>query len=112
MLNHEAAVKCAAELTRNGRAMNYSEDQKVKATAAIFAELHEWAAERLPMGASAADSEVIIRKGLKAVRNKLQGQAEQTEEKYGVPILLIIGLIPSIFNLIKLLVSWWNGSDE
>lgn len=111
-MNHNAAVKCAAELTRTGHAMNYSEEQKVKATAAIFNELHEWAADRLPMGADAADAEVVIRKGLKAVRSKLQGQAEQTEEKYGVPILLILGLIPSIFNLIKLLVQWWNGSDE
>lgn len=112
MLDHAAAVKCAAELTRTGRAMNYSEEQKVKATAAIFNELHEWAKDSLPMGASAADTEVVIRKGLKAVRNKMQGQAEQTEEKYGVPILLILGLIPSIFNLIKMLVAWWNGGDE
>lgn len=112
MLDHNAAVKCAAELTRTGHAMNYSEDQKVKATAAIFAELHEWAATSLPMGASAADTEVVIRKGLKVVRNKLQGQAEQTEQKYGVPILLILGLIPSIFNLIKMLVKWWNGTEE
>jgi len=110
-LDHAAAVKCAEELTRSGHAMNYEQDQKVKATAAIFNELHNYSQSHLAMGASVADTEVMLRKGLKAVRHKIAGQPQEMEQRYGVPILLLLGLIPSIFNLIKMLVNWWRGEE-
>lgn len=113
MLNHEAAVKVANKLTKEQRFTGYSEDQKIKATAAIFAEMHEWAAEKLPMGASAQVTEETIRKGLKAVREKVMRMpAEECEQKYGIPILLILGLIPTLVSWVKMLWAWWNGTEE
>lgn len=113
MLNHDTAVAVAARLTRETRLMSYSEDTKVKAAAKIFDELHAWAAEKLPMGASAQVTEVTIRKGLRAVRNKMQNQdPHQFEQANGFPLLLVLGLIPTLFAWVKMLWEWWNGDES
>lgn len=113
MLNHNAAVAVAARLTKETRLMGYSEDAKIKATAKIFDELHQWATERLPMGASAQVTEETLRKGLKAVRNKLQNEDQhQFEQANGFPLLLVLGLIPTLVSWIKMLWEWWQGTDE
>lgn len=112
MLNHEAAVTCAGMLTKGGYLMNYSQDQKTTAAAAIFEELHEYAKDRLPFGCDAKTAETVIRKGLKAVRNKVQGQPEHYEQKYGIPVLLILGMIPTLYNFISWLIGLFTGNNE
>ena len=112
-LDHNAAKAVAAKLTSEQRLMGYSEDAKVKATALIFDELHQWASEKLPMGAGAQVTEATLRKGLKAVRNKMQNVDEhQFEVANGFPVLLVLGMIPTLFAWIKMLWNWWNGTDE
>lgn len=112
MLNHDAAVACAAEVTKHGYLMTATEDAKIQAAAAVFKELHEWSAEHLPVGASAEISETFVRKGLKAVRAKIANKSdEECQQTYGVPILLLLSFIPTLFNIVSWLVKWWRGEE-
>lgn len=113
MLNHDVACAVAVRLVKENRLMGYSEDVKIKATAKIFDELHQWASEKLPMGASAEVTEETLRKGLRAVRNKMQHEdAFEFEQANGFPLLLVLGLIPTLVAWIKMLWTMWNGSKE
>lgn len=112
-LDHKAACAVAAKLTSEFKLMNYSEDAKIKATAKVFDELHQWATEKLPMGASAQVTEETLRNGLKAVRNKLQhADQNQFEQANGFPLLLVLGLIPTLVSWIKMLWTFWNSNDK
>lgn len=113
MLDQQAAYKVADKLTHELRLMGYSQDQKIKATAKVFDELHQWASEKLPMGASAQVTEETLRKGLKAVRNKMQNSdPHEFEQANGFPLLLVLGLIPTLVSWVRMLWAWWNGTDE
>lgn len=112
MLSKESPALCAAMLTDGGYLMNYSQDQKTMAAAVIFEELHEYAKDRLPFGCDAKTAEIMIRKGLKAVRNKVQGQPAHYEQKYGIPILLILGMIPTLYNFITWLIGLFTGKES
>jgi len=109
MLNHEAAVKFTAKLNEQGYLSNYDDDQKTKAAAYVFAELHAYAAERLPFGCDAPTAEKVLKKGLKIVRNNAHLNQQQVEQAAGVPIMLILGLIPTLYAWIKMLIAWWRG---
>lgn len=113
MLTHEKAYAVAEKLTKEGRLMGYSDAHKAKAAQVVFDELHQWSSEKLPVGASADASEEYLRHGLKAVRNKLQhSDAHEFEQANGFPLLLVLGLIPTLVSWIRMLVAWWNGTDE
>ena len=108
MLN-PSGIACAAMLTENGRHMNQTQTDKERAASAVFDELNEFARDRLPMGCSAEVAETVIRKGLKAVRNKIQGQPEVYEQRYGVPVFFILSMIPTLYTFIKWIVSLFSG---
>jgi len=109
MLDHEAAVKCTAKLNEHGYLLSYDDDQKTKASSYVFAELHAYAAQRLPFGCDAKKAEQVLKKGLKHVRNNANRNQQQVEQAAGVPILLILGLIPTLYAWIKMLIDWWRG---
>jgi len=109
MLNHEAAVKFTVKLNEQGYLAAYDDDQKTKAAAYIFSELHAYAAERLPFGCDAKTAEQVLKKGLKIVRNNAYNNQQQVEQAAGVPIMLILGLIPTLYAWIKMLIAWWRG---
>lgn len=104
------ATNVADELGKAGFLSTTSHEHKVAAAAAIHDELHLWAEEHFPMGCSAEMSEEHLKRGLKAVRNKLMHMpSEECEQKYGVPILLIISLIPTLVSWISMIWKLWKG---
>lgn len=90
-----------------------SHSQKAAAAAAIHDELNLWVTEHFPFGSSAEMSEKSLRKGLKAVREKMSKMTEdECEEKYGVPIVLILSMIPTMLQFISAIWTWWKGETE
>lgn len=109
MLDHEAAVKFTARLNEQGYLSNYNDDQKTKAAAYVFAELHAYAAERLPFGCDAKTAEQVLKKGLKIVRENAYRNQQQVEQSAGVPVMLILGLIPTLYAWVRMLCAWWRN---
>jgi hypothetical protein len=115
MLNPEHtafASEAVDELSRRGQLAGIPTDDKVKATAAVFAEMHAWSSEHLPMGASAEVSEKLVNKGLKAVRNKFRAQPELAEQKYGIDPLTVFSVISALWTVVSWIVNWWQSRDK
>lgn len=113
MLRPERAAELfAAELSENHVRMDVSEKTKAQAAAAWFNELHEYGVAHLPVGAGAEISEAFARKAVKACSNKMRNDPDGTEQKYGLPILLILGFLPTLFTFISWIVNWFRGNDE
>lgn len=98
------------ELDRHGYLAGVSADEKERANAAVFAELHEWSKERLPIGSGSEVSEKFIRKGLKAVREKFRTDPTCCQ-KYGfVDPVTILTVVSALFSIISWL-WWWLHSE-
>lgn len=110
MRREKFAANVADELDRHGYMIATSRQDKEAASTAIFDELHEWAAEKFPVGCGAEMSERSLRFGLGQVRNKIAHLSdEECRMTYGVPILLILSLIPTLVQWISMLWKWWSG---
>ena len=103
-------VAIADKLDHHNLLTSATRSQKEAAAAAVHDELHEWAVEHLPMGASANETERCLRNGLRHVRTKFGNMSDaECQQSFGFPILLVLGLIPTLVSWIKMLVEWWNG---
>lgn len=106
------AIAAVSELTKNGQLQATSQSEKEKAAFAVFSELHQWSASRMPFGAGAEISERYVKMGLKSVREKFRTNPE-LHQAYGIfdPIT-IISLISSLFSIIGWLCRWFSGERD
>ena len=101
--------RVAEELDNHGVLVDESHEDKIAAAAAIHDELHSWAAEHFPVGCSAEMSEEHLKRGLKAVRNKFAKLSDrECRQSYGFPVLLVLGLIPTLVSWISMLWKLWK----
>jgi hypothetical protein len=109
--HHQAfAADAVTELSKHGQLMGLPADAKLKATAAVFAEMHLWSAEHLPMGASAEVSEQFINRGLKAVRSKFRSQPDLAQT-YGIDPLTVFSVISALWSVVSWIVKWWQSRE-
>ena len=85
------------------------DDDKQRAAKWVFEQLHEWCAMK-PMGApmSGTQQEEQMRRGLHAVANKAHNTAKNGQV-CGLPVLAIIGLISSLFSIVRFIRQWLRG---
>ena len=116
MLSNEAmqaqSAKAVKLMVKNNHLQSMAESDRIAATAAVFAELHNWSLSNLAMGASADETEKQINRGLKIVKQKFRSDPTLAP-KYGIfdPVT-IFTVISALFSIVNFLVKWWNGSDE
>lgn len=103
-------IAIADKLDRHNLLASATRSEKESAAAVVHDELHEWAVEHLPMGASAAETERCLKNGLRSVRMKFSSMSDaECQQSFGFPVMAILGLIPTLVSWIKMLVEWWNG---
>lgn len=109
MDRHDAVTACVTEMQKCNRFSSSNDDQKYKATAFLFDKLHKDAEEYLPMGASEHATRQYVKAALKRVHGQVSKiPSEEFEVANGFPILLVLGLIPTLWSWWKLLKEWMN----
>lgn len=105
------STEAVKHMMRNNHLQSMPEDERIAATAAVFAELHTWSRDHLAMGASADDTEKQLNRGLKIVKQKFRSDPTLAP-KYGVfdPVT-IFTVISALFSIVGWLVKWWNGDE-
>ena len=112
MDRHEAVMSCVAQMRKLPRFESSNDDQKAMAAAFAFDQLHEDAAEHLAMGCSDDDVRHYARSATKRIHRKLTEQykgsagANEFEQANGFPFLLILGLLPTLWNWWLMLKKW------
>ena len=107
-------MQCVSEMRKHSRFAASSDDQNAKAAAFAFERLHEDAAEYLPYGASGDDLKHYAKAATKRVHDQLAVEhagvagAAEFEQKMGFPLLLVLGLIPTLWSWFKMLKNWLN----
>ena len=108
----EAVMACVAEMRKMPRFQSSPDSQKTKAATLAFELLHEDAKEHLPMGCSSDDLKHYAKAATKRVHDKLTGEyagesgAAEFEQVNGFPLLLILGLLPTLWSWFKMLKEW------
>lgn len=107
MLRHEAVAACVAEMKKLPRFQSASDDQKTKAAAYAFERLHADAEKHLPFGATEEDLRQYGKAALRRVHRDTEAMsASEFEQTNGFPILLVLGLLPTLWSWWKLLREW------
>lgn len=83
-----------------------SPEHREAITAAVFDEMHKWAADRLPMGVNAAVSEEFLRKGLHAAKLKVQHNPPA-----GVGVVEVLTVLSVLFSVVRWIAQWWMGQS-
>lgn len=107
MERSEAVMACVAQMRNLPQFSSASDDHKAKAAAYAFDRLHDDAMEFLPVGCSGDE----VRRYAKAATRRVHKQVEamdasEFEQANGFPILLILGLLPTLWNWWLLLKKW------
>lgn len=107
MERSQAVAACVAEMNRKGLFAEHSDDQKAKAAEYAFARLHEDAEKFLPFGGSEDD----VKHYAKAATRRVHQQVKETpagefEQANGFPLLLVLGLLPTLWSWWKLFKEW------
>jgi hypothetical protein len=98
-------------MTRDNYLQSMAEADRTAATAAVFAELHLWSRENLPMGAGEHETEKALNRGLKVVKQKFRSDPTLAP-KYGVfDAVTIFTVISALFSIVGWLVKWWRGEE-
>lgn len=112
MDRQRAVMQCVAQMRKMPRFESSSDDQKAKAAAFAFERLHEDAAEHLAMGCSDDDVRHYVKAATKRIHRKLAEQykgsagSAEFEQQMGFPFLLILGLLPTLWNFWLMLKKW------
>ena len=107
MLRHQAVAAFVAEMRKTPFFNTANDDQKSRAAEYAFARLHEDAEQHLPFGASSDDLKHYAKAALKRVHEKTAAlPAAEFEQANGFPILLVLGLIPTLWSWWKMLKEW------
>lgn len=110
MERSEAVAACVAKMNKHPKFAAHSDDQKAKAAAFAFERLHEDAAEHLAFGCSDKDLRAYFKAASQRVQSKIKAEAANApadfEQANGFPILLVLGLIPTLWNWWKMFREW------
>jgi len=103
----EAVMSCVAQMRKLPQFSSASDDHKAKAAAYAFDRLHDDAMEFLPFGSSGDE----VRRYCKAATRRVHKQVEamdasEFEQANGVSILLVLSLIPLLWQWWKMLREW------
>lgn len=107
-----AVMQCVAEMRKLPRFSAAPDHEKAKAAAFAFDRLHEDAVEHLPFGCSGEDLKHYAKAATRRVHEKLtatyktKAATDQFEQVNGFPFLMVLGLIPLLWNWWKLLKEW------
>lgn len=105
-------AKLSNEVSRRGACKEYPVVDRTRAGAAIHDKLHEWAETNLPMGCGAKEAEKRIRQGIAKVESDFRAMPDPVcRQQYGIPVLLIIQMIPTLYQIIALLWKWLTGGE-
>jgi hypothetical protein len=105
-------AKLSNEASRRGICKDTPVVDRTRAGAAIHDKLHEWAAVNLPMGCGAKEAEKRIKQGVAKVESDFRAMPDsECRQQYGIPVLLIIQMIPTLYQIISMLWKWLTGGE-
>ncbi len=102
MATREAVMECVTQMKKLPRFQSASDEQKAKAAAYAFDQLHEDAKEFLAFGCSDDDLRHYAKAATKRIHGTLSQRykgtqgANEFEQSNGFPLLLILGLLPTL----------------
>jgi len=85
--------------------------QKERAGQFLHDRLHAWAASNLRVGASANDTERQLKTATEQIHQDVRAEANKLGDNefqvtYGFPVMLLITLIPTLWNWWKMICEW------
>lgn len=106
-MRDQAVAACVKKMNELPKFQSASDDQKAKAAAYAFDRLHADAEKYLPFGAPADELARYGKAALKRVhRDTAAMSASEFEQVNGFPLLLVIGLLPTLWSWWKILKEW------
>lgn len=102
MVTSEAVAKAADSPVVRQAVKTTTDQSRRHAVGVIFGEVNKLAVDRLPMGASAEETQRVLRRNLEEVRERVK----TGEVSCGIPILAAISLISSLISIIQAIVKW------
>ena len=109
MQREQAVAACVAQMKKEKKFSAHSDEHKAAAAKYVFDRLHEDAEKNMPMGCSGEFLRNYVRAATARVeKNTRSLPSQEFEAANGFPILLVLGLIPTLYSWFKLLREWLN----
>ncbi len=108
MLRTEAVAACVAKMNQQGGMFAAHDDEtKKRAAEYAFERLHADAEKYLPFGAPESELAKYGKAALKRVHREAAAMsAAKFEQVNGFPLLLVLGLLPTLWSWWKMLKEW------